>query len=136
MPVGRPSITTPNSLELRLLQQTVQNIEQRFRAVEAELTGFEATVNGRATSSATTLSSLQAAIRQIRIILDGLQDLPPISNEPAEDGDVLTWSVESNQYVPEAGGGVGGVYLPLVTGEVPPVLMYLPDGNLVYTRIE
>jgi hypothetical protein len=32
--------------------------------------------------------------------------------------------------------GSGGGVLPVVTGEVPPVLVYLPDGNLVYVEID
>lgn len=31
--------------------------------------------------------------------------------------------------------GAGGGILPVVTGEVPPVLVYLPDGNLVYVEV-
>lgn len=44
--------------------------------------------------------------------------------------------VRKNGIWVEASGGTGGVYLPVVTGEVPPVLVYLEDGSLVYARIE
>ncbi len=30
----------------------------------------------------------------------------------------------------------GGGILPVVTGEVPPVFVYLDDGSLVYTTVE
>lgn len=131
MPVGRPSITTPNRLELRLIQQTIQNVEQRFRAVEASLVSFEATVTARAESSASTVAGIQAALREIRVILNAIQSLPPISDGPAVDGDVLTWSDENGEYIPEAPASGGGV-LPVVTGEIPPVFVYGPDGSLVY----
>lgn len=34
-----------------------------------------------------------------------------------------------------SGGGGGGVYMPVVDGSIPPNLVYLPDGNLVYVQV-
>lgn len=142
MPIGRPSITTPNrppadAATLRAWQQAINNIRERFRAVEELAQTVETTGNARATSVATLVSSLQASVREILAILSRLQNLPPISDGPANDGDVLTWSDDSGQYVPETPDAPdGGIYMPVVLGDIPPTLVYLPDGNLVYARVE
>lgn len=50
---------------------------------------------------------------------------------------VAVYDVDDDQMyfkVGQAGSGTGGV-LPVVTGEVPPVLVYLDDGSLVYSGI-
>lgn len=64
-----------------------------------------------------------------------LAELIDTSSSPGPaDGDVLTWIASSGRYEPRLSSGEGGI-LPVVNGEVPPVLVYLDDGSLVYTRI-
>lgn len=50
--------------------------------------------------------------------------------------DGTEYSRKNGAWVASSGGGTGGVYLPMVTGDVPPVFVYLEDGSLVYARIE
>lgn len=51
-----------------------------------------------------------------------------LTTTPPTTGDALVY--DGTDWVPGAGGGSG--VLPLVTGEVPPVLVYADDGSLIY----
>ena len=46
------------------------------------------------------------------------------------------WVRKNGTWVVASSSTGGGVYLPVVTGDVPPVFVYLEDGSLVYARIE
>lgn len=62
MPLGRPAITTPNSLQLQALQQTFANIRERFAAVEAVIVADERVAAEVVRSGSGGLSAVQAAI--------------------------------------------------------------------------
>jgi hypothetical protein len=141
MPVGKPAIVTPNRVPdaatLRLWQQTIDNVRERFQAVEAAFLLFQTTELARDSGTASALTSIRARLTALETALASLPT-SLISTEPADDGDVLTWSDDAGQYVPEAPApspSSGGI-LPLVTGEVPPVFVYLDDGSLVYGAVE
>lgn len=137
MPIGRPAISTPRALELRAVQLAVDNIRERFQAVDQAVILLQATTTALAagTSVSTRLTRLQREVDALALDLSQLLALFDLEAVPA-DGDVLTWSDDQNQYIPAAPtGGAGGV-LPVVTGDVPPIFVYLEDGALVYAPVE
>lgn len=244
MPLGRPSITTPNALQLQALQQTVANIRERFRVTDDAISQLVGAAGGSLTTQQNTSRALQFQIDQLRNRLDVLERVSasadfsavfiaaetidigapvwvssPIGEISNIDPDAVlassgfmgvaaTAGVIGNEITVRLPGGVveipgstftvgrplyaqlGGVtqtpagnslpvgvaisvtemsvgygfnvlgddtfdptgqadmavtyglggsgsggILPVVTGEVPPVLVYLPDGNLVYTEV-
>jgi hypothetical protein len=151
MPIGRPSIVTPNrapsdgrsaaadAAALRPWQQAIDNIRERFRAAELAVAALRDVDTAAALSSSRASASILSRLDAIERLLIGVnfEALLLISLNPAADGDVLTWDVDAGQYVPEAPDTPeGGIYMPVVLGDIPPTLVYLPDGNLVYTRVE
>jgi len=137
MPIGEPSISTPRALELRAVQLAVDNIRERFQAVDRAVLALQATTTALAagTSVSTRLTRLQREVDALALDLSQLLALFDIEAVPA-DGDVLTWSDDQNQYIPEPPAAVAGGVLPVVTGDVPPILVYLEDGALVYAPVE
>ena len=137
MPIGRPAISTPRALELRAVQLAVDNIRERFQAVDQAVLALQATTTALAagTSVSTRLSRLQREVDALALGLSQLLALFDLEAVPA-DGDVLTWSDDQNQYIPEPPAAVAGGVLPVVTGDVPPILVYLEDGALVYAPVE
>jgi NAD(P)-dependent dehydrogenase (short-subunit alcohol dehydrogenase family) len=75
--VGFPAIQAPSSLELRSVQQLVDNIRERFGAVEALANNTYALV--AASKSVTQVTALQAQITQLQ------QQLATFTNSPAVD---------------------------------------------------
>lgn len=71
----------------------------------------------------------------IDFIDEGVQDLMAST---LTDSATVTWDYDDIAGTIEANvvGGVGGGVLPVVTGEVPPVLVYFDDGSLMYSEIE
>ncbi len=219
MPLGRPSITTPNALQLQRVQQSIANIRERFRNVEAYITSLEGLLTGvRLAQASGNLSSALAGLDRRLISLEGadpftlqlfaaddtnvgdpvrVSGLSVVSlidpDDPLDSAAYLgiaasstlaggeiavrlpggivevpgaAFTVGATLYAAPDGGlteapigerlpvgaaisatemavgygfvdqgnTIGGV-LPVVTGEVPPVLVYLPDGNLVYVEI-
>jgi len=65
MPLGRPSITTPNRLELQAIQQAFANIRERFRAVEESIGSLGTTANNTASVTQKSSSDFQAEIARI-----------------------------------------------------------------------
>ncbi len=137
MPIGRPAISTPRALELRAVQLAVDNIRERFQAVDQAVILLQATTTALAagTSVSTRLTRLQREVDALALDLSQLLALFDLEAVPA-DGDVLTWSDDQNQYIPEPPAAVAGGVLPVVTGDVPPILVYLEDGALVYAPVE
>ena len=138
--IGFPAISTPRRLDPTALsqwQQAVDNIRERLAAVEAAATTLQATTAALAggTSTASRLAALAREVDRITRDLANLLALFDVDATPA-DGDVLTWSEDQNQYVPEPPAAVAGGVLPVVTGDVPPILVYLEDGALVYAPVE
>lgn len=60
-----------------------------------------------------------------------LNDLSDVSASSPESGQALVF--DGSQWSP---GSVAGGFLPMVNGEVPPVLMHTDDGSLIYARVE
>lgn len=137
MPIGRPAISTPRALELRAVQLAVDNIRERFQAVDQAVLALQATTTALAagTSVSTRLTRLQREVDALALDLSQLLALFDLEAVPA-DGDVLTWSDDQNQYIPEPPAAAAGGVLPVVTGDVPPILVYLEDGALVYAPVE
>lgn len=52
---------------------------------------------------------------------------------PPTTAQALTWN--GTKWVPGAGGGGSGIYMPAVLGDIPCTFVQLPDGNLVYTEV-
>lgn len=137
MPIGRPAIATPRALELRAVQLAVDNIRERFQAIDQAVLALQATTTALAagTSVSTRLTRLQRELDALALDLSQLLALFDFEAVPA-DGDVLTWSDDQNQYVPAPSAAVAGGVLPVVTGDVPPILVYLEDGALLYAPVE
>lgn len=138
--LGFPALSTPNQSSdraLRLWQQAIDNIRERFRAAEAEIVALQSTTAALAagTSLANRITRLARDVEELALDVEAFIALFDIGATP-EDGDVWTWDAEQNQYVPQAPASVAGGVLPVVTGEVPPVLVYLEDGALVYAPVE
>ena len=68
---GFPAIPTPRALELRAVQQTVDNIRERFQAVETLLNQTAAIVGASTTGQ--TLQALQTQINNLITALSVLQ---------------------------------------------------------------
>lgn len=137
MPLGLPAISTPRVLELRPVQLAVENIRERFLAVDRAIVALQSTTTALASGGTVSsrLARLSRDVDELALDLSQLLALFDIEAVPV-DGDVLTWSDAQNQYIPAAPAtGAGGV-LPVVTGEIPPVLVYLGDGSLVYLPLE
>lgn len=67
---GFPAIPTPRALELRPVQQSIDNIRERFQAVEAQLTLISSVVN--ASNSFQSIQGLQAQIAQLTVLVNTL----------------------------------------------------------------
>lgn len=143
--LGFPAISTPNAgtdKALRTWQQAVDNIRERFKAVETTLAALESTTTARAeaaaTNSAATARELRDLLIRVNAAIAGAEALIALFSleEPFEDGDIWVFRDSVDQFVPEQPEpSGGGDVLPLVTGEIlsdQPVFVYLPDGSLVY----
>lgn len=64
-----------------------------------------------------------------------LAELFDLGTPGPQDGDTWVYDAGLGKFRPAPADSSGGI-LPVVTGEVPPVLVYLDDGSLVYTEIE
>lgn len=74
MPLGRPSISTPNDNSLRAMQTAISNIRQRIEGLEAAagLTSTIATANAINVS----INALRAQIAQLQAASSGLGNAP------------------------------------------------------------
>jgi hypothetical protein len=90
--LGKPSITTPNALDLRVLQTAVSNIRQRIEAIEGSLgVTVAATTSTSSVSLANILSKLallQSEIDAIDTNLTSQIEGLPVSSGAAPAGDV------------------------------------------------
>ena len=68
---GFPAISTPRALELRAVQQSIDNIRERFRGVETLLDQTAAIVGASTTGQ--TLQALQSQINNLITALSVLQ---------------------------------------------------------------
>lgn len=147
MPLNKPSFVTPNrgtADALYTWQQTINNIRERFRNIEAEIVLLQRTSTLLA-SLGTDVSSLRRQVNRLQVQVDALQSsVQQLLNlfslaESFEDGDIWVYREEFGQFVPEQPeSGAGGV-LPVVTGEIldeQPVFVFLEDGSLVYSPVE
>jgi hypothetical protein len=148
--VGFPSIATPNQAptdagRLKLWQQQIDNIRERFAAIESAYTTSQALTTARAATTATSLLAMQRELRDLlrRVnsalaMAEQLLELFSLT-ESFEDGDIWVYRDSVAQFVPEPNSGGGGGILPVVTGEIlsgQPVFVYLDDGSLVYVEVE
>lgn len=110
MSLGRPSITTPSSLELRGVQGAIGNIRQRMEAVEAEVirvagvagqTAFTGGVGG-STSSTIAIANLQTAVAALASRTGVLETSAAtlLASDSVQDGQiaVLQYAVAAAQY--------------------------------------
>lgn len=67
---GYPAIQTPRALELRAVQQSVDNIRERFQGVEAQLALISSVVGASTTGQA--ILSLQAQVNNLLAALNAL----------------------------------------------------------------
>lgn len=69
MALGQPSITTPNSSNLRVLQTAISNIRQRLEAIEGALTVATNVIDSAASTNNTQLNVIrqQIAILQAEV---------------------------------------------------------------------
>jgi len=67
--LGKPAIPTPGALDLRALQQTIDNIRERFARLEAAVALSGRTV---AASQTATTGDLKGAIAALRAEVDAL----------------------------------------------------------------
>lgn len=143
--IGKPAIVAPGvgtDKALKTWQQQLNNINERFRAIEGAFSAFETLTTQRASAAATSGASIERRLRdlllQVEAALADAQQLLALFSleEPFEDGDIWVYRDTVAQFVPEPGGDIGsGGVLPIVTGEIlsgQPVFVYLPDGSLVY----
>jgi len=107
--VGFPAIQAPRSLELRSMQQVVDNIRERFAAVEALANQTYQLV--AASKSVTAVTALQAQIAQLQqqiaavqqsAAVDALQTL--LGNEPnglvvLKDGVLITRVLQAGENI-------------------------------------
>ncbi len=138
--LGYPAISTPSAptdRALRLWQQQIDNVRERFVAVETAVVALQNTTAALAsgTSVAARVTRLARDLELLTEEIEAALALFDLTADPA-DGDVLTWVEEQNQYQPLPPANAAGGVLPVVTGEVPPVLVYLDDGALVYLPVE
>ena len=73
MALGKPSITTPNRVDLRAIQDAISNARQRIEAIEAEIqkTAQAATTVGQ--SSSTVLNTLRSQVAALTIRVTTLE---------------------------------------------------------------
>lgn len=139
--LGFPAISTPNApadrAALRLWQQAIDNIRERFRTIEAAVLALQSTTEALQSGTGLTarITRLARDLELLTLDVEAFIALFDLDAQPA-DGDVLTWVEEQNQFVPLPPAATAGGVLPVVTGEVPPVLVYLDDGSLVYLPVE
>jgi hypothetical protein len=67
---GFPAISTPRALELRAVQQSIDNIRERFRGVETLLDQTAAIVGASTTGQ--TLQALQSQINNLLVSVNAL----------------------------------------------------------------
>jgi hypothetical protein len=147
--IGFPSVGPPNAAmterNLRAWQQQIDNIRERFEAIESAYTTSQALTTARAATTATSLSAMQRELRDLlrRVnsalaLAEQLLELFSLA-ESFEDGDIWVYRDSVAQFVPEPGGEIGGGgVLPMVTGEIldgQPVFMYFDDGSLMYAPV-
>ncbi len=222
MPLGRPDIRAPNTLQLQGVQQTINNIRERFAGLEAFVTQLQSGSGIGLANTSQSIRSLQIQIDNLRARIEALEaaagagvtriyrsgeaidlgapvwvsdegvvsnidpdaplassgylgiaaqtvvagaDIPVrlpggvvlipgssfttgmplyaalggVTHTPAGEtipvGVAISATEMSVGYgflIDDSGGGI----LPVVTGEVPPVLVYLDDGSLVWTTVE
>ena len=130
---------------------TVANGDGQGGDITLDLTTVEQGVGGEL--RARTVDSWGRVVENRAVVADDIPELPiskttglqaeldgkePSLGNPAEDGYVLSSLADGTRswVVPPTGGGGSGGVLPLVTGEVPPVLVYLDNGSLVYSGVE
>jgi hypothetical protein len=145
MPLGKPAFVTPNAGTDKALpnwQMVVNNIRERFGAVEATIVALQNADTAAALSVAGTNRSVQAQIAELRRLIAAAAAFAELFDTDGgfEDGDIWIFRDEFNQFVAEPGGSIGsGGVLPVVTGEIlddQPVFVYLDDGSLVYAPVE
>jgi hypothetical protein len=133
--IGFPGISTPNrgtDVELRAWQQAVNNVRERIETLESLL----GAATQRATVSAASATSVAALERQVRQLAADAQAFVALSSlfnlgEVFEEGDQWVYDATFSQFFPRVPREPEQV-LPLVNGDVPPALVYLQDGSLVY----
>lgn len=246
MPLGQPSISTPRALQLQAIQQSIDNIRERFSAAEAAVSALQTSTGAAAQASVAGLAVLRRQLTQldarvtaleqaasggggalevlqttdaldigspvwlsadgtvsaldpddplaaagfyglstqvgavgddVQIRRSGILEIPGAAFTPGRQlyaavdgvthepvGNALPVGIAASttavsvtpgtlalvipgmygmgdDYLPvsyalfRSAVGAGGV-LPVVTGEVPPVLLYLDDGSLVYSGVE
>lgn len=62
MPLGSPSISTPNRLDLRAVQTAIGNTRQRIEAIEAQLAQALNIANSVGTISSTVINTLRSQL--------------------------------------------------------------------------
>lgn len=67
--IGNPEIPTPGALTLAVLQQAVNNIRERFKALEAAVTANAATATA---SNRTTATDLARQLQLLRVDVDAI----------------------------------------------------------------
>lgn len=107
--LGKPAIPTPGALDLRSVQQTIDNIRERFARLEAAVTLNTKTVSA---SQAASASDALRLIQALRADVDALvaaassdaDDLAPAPRvPPAPDDDLGPPPVTRAEFVALAG---------------------------------
>ena len=70
-PLGRPAIATPNRLELRPVQQAIENIRERLKACDAAIMRVSAIAD--ANTLQLQLNALNATVRQLNLRLTAVE---------------------------------------------------------------
>ncbi len=77
---------------------------------------------------------LQEGASNLYFTAQRARDAAPIQSIAAGANVSVDVTDPANPVVSAAGGGSGGI-LPMVNGEVPPVLMHADDGSLIYSQV-
>jgi hypothetical protein len=87
MPLGSPSINTPNKLDLRALQTAISNTRQRIEALEAEVQ----TATNIANSGGTTSTNLNTLRQQVQALTTRVTALEALFAQLTSPG-FVAWS--------------------------------------------
>jgi len=92
MALGSPSITTPNALDLRVLQTAIQNIRQRIEAAEAVIGTTSSTVRAQANSqnSSGSFGALLAQLTTLALRVSALENTNSTDIESFLAGETIT----------------------------------------------
>lgn len=104
---------------------TQADLMLRFQTINTNI----ATLAARIDSNDTDIANIVVEINEINLELASkLGDAPSNGQEYVRKNGM--WVISSG------GSGGGGVFMPMVAGDIPPTLLYDPDGNLIYAQVE